>query len=552
MHDIFLSYSREDQSKARQFADALEGEGLKVWWDVTLRLGEAYDEVIEQALRDASAVIVLWSTRSVASRWVRAEATLADRNKSLVPVMIETCERPIMFELTQTAELSHWRGDRSDRAWRAFVAEVLETAQAKRAATAREPLAAAPAPLPPAGVHGEAPSIAVLPFANRSGLAEDDVFSVGMVEDVISALSQGVNVRVIASSATARFRSGAIHDLAAMARSLGVRYVLEGNLRRSGQSLRVTSQLVDAAYGTILWTQRFDRPLSELSTLQEALVLEVAANLNVQVSRLEMERALRKPAQMTAWEAVTRASSAYRQFTGTSILDSVEEAKRAIAIAPDYGLAHAMLAMAEAVLYSNFTPDDPAEIRRIRKGIDTALGLDRDNALVLATVAHAFNFLGLPADALRHAERAAHQSPGAATAHGVWGGACVLLNRSDEAIGHFDDEIRASPGAPTHYASYAWRANAHIRAGRWSDAMAALDRALDQNPHFAGALVYKAILSDRDGLADEARTWFARTREADPSTPLDLAELRLRRFFAGAPQIEEIAARFKKLWLATD
>jgi hypothetical protein len=122
--DIFLSYNREDQLIARRFADAFAALGFEVWWDVTLRAGQAYDEVTESALRGAKAVVVLWSKRSVASRWVRAEATLGDRNGTLLPAMIEECERPVMFELTQTANLSQWDGSDDDPAWLAFVEDV--------------------------------------------------------------------------------------------------------------------------------------------------------------------------------------------------------------------------------------------------------------------------------------------------------------------------------------------------------------------------------------------------------------------------------------------
>lgn len=122
--DIFLSYNREDASRAKQFADALEAEGFCVWWDATLRSGETYDVVTETALDEARAVVVLWSPNSVNSRWVRAEATEADRARKLVPAMIAPCKRPIMFELTQTAELSHWKGERSDKAWQAFVSDL--------------------------------------------------------------------------------------------------------------------------------------------------------------------------------------------------------------------------------------------------------------------------------------------------------------------------------------------------------------------------------------------------------------------------------------------
>ncbi|HEX3422686.1 MAG TPA: TIR domain-containing protein [Sphingomicrobium sp.] len=122
--DIFLSYARHDRASARIFAECLGEEGFRVWWDASLHSGETFDEVIEQRLRDAKAVVVLWSPRSVASRWVRAEATLADRRNKLVPAIIEACDRPIVFELTHTAELSEWHGDRSDPRWRTFVEDL--------------------------------------------------------------------------------------------------------------------------------------------------------------------------------------------------------------------------------------------------------------------------------------------------------------------------------------------------------------------------------------------------------------------------------------------
>jgi Tol biopolymer transport system component len=124
MADLFISYSREDQGIARRFAEGFEHAGLTVWWDQSLNPGEAFDQVTEQALEEARAVIVLWSKASVSSRWVRAEATQANATGMLVPVMVEPCKRPIMFELTHTADLSHWKGNQDDPAWQAFVAGV--------------------------------------------------------------------------------------------------------------------------------------------------------------------------------------------------------------------------------------------------------------------------------------------------------------------------------------------------------------------------------------------------------------------------------------------
>lgn len=122
--DIFISYSREDRAAAQLFAECLERERFAVWWDAALQSGETFDEVIEAELKSAKAVVVLWSPRSVASRWVRAEATLADRRNKLAPVIIEPCDRPLIFELTHTTDLSRWNGEASDPRWRRFVQDL--------------------------------------------------------------------------------------------------------------------------------------------------------------------------------------------------------------------------------------------------------------------------------------------------------------------------------------------------------------------------------------------------------------------------------------------
>ena len=136
--DIFISYSREDRPAARHFAKCFADEGFAVWWDATLQAGETFDEVIERELKAARAVVVLWSPRSVQSRWVRAEATLADRSGKLVPAIIEKCDRPIIFELTHAADLADWTGDTTDSRWQAFV-EDLRSVIKKNSAEAAAP-----------------------------------------------------------------------------------------------------------------------------------------------------------------------------------------------------------------------------------------------------------------------------------------------------------------------------------------------------------------------------------------------------------------------------
>jgi hypothetical protein len=146
--DIFLSYSREDRAAAKHFAESFAREGFTVWWDAALRSGQTFDEVIERELRAAKAVVVLWSPRSVASRWVRAEATLADRRNKLVPAIIEACDRPIIFELTHAADLADWTGDTSDSRWQTLVSDLRRLVGGGDEAAAAPPKAAEPAPEP--------------------------------------------------------------------------------------------------------------------------------------------------------------------------------------------------------------------------------------------------------------------------------------------------------------------------------------------------------------------------------------------------------------------
>jgi len=185
--DIFISYSREERQAARHFAESFAQEGFAVWWDAALRSGETFDEVIERELRAAKAVVVLWSPRSVASRWVRAEATLADRANKLVPVIIESCSLPIIFELTQAADLANWTGDTGDTRWQTLVSDLRRLVEPHKdqaeAHPVPQPVAKVPQPPVPSsptpaairnGATGNAPSADELMAAlDRVGKARE-------------------------------------------------------------------------------------------------------------------------------------------------------------------------------------------------------------------------------------------------------------------------------------------------------------------------------------------------------------------------------------------
>ena len=528
--DIFLSYNREDQACAKVFAEAFAAQGFKVWWDVGLRTGEAYDEVTEMALRTAKAVVVLWSKKSVVSRWVRAEATLADRNRTLVPCMIEPCERPIMFELTQTAELGHWQGDAGDSAWRSFLSDVYRfvakggPAPASTAPASADP-AVASAPAVQAAAqggkpHGVRPSVAILPFTNRSTERADEVFAGGMGEDIAAALSLGRGLKVISQGATAAYRKNT-SDLRTIGQELGAKYMLEGNVRRVGASLRVTAQLVEADNGAILWTQKFDRPLTELADLQEELVSEVAANLGVQILKVEMERALRKPGDITAWEAVMRSWAAYSRVTPESVTVAVAEARRAVSLAPDYAVARATLSMGLSMHYQQTGYRDGALIDEALEHAETALALNPNHATVLFQVVNTFGNVKRFAEALPLAERAVDLNPSLIDARQALAICLNHFERYEETLAQLAEGDRLSPRAFQQILSLGHRCWALYGLGRLDEALEVVTQYVRLDPSFRFALMTHPVFLQALGRTAEAQEAIGRIRKAEPREGLD-------------------------------
>ncbi|MEQ1782620.1 MAG: TIR domain-containing protein [Hyphomonadaceae bacterium] len=524
MTDIFLSYNREDQARAKLFAEAFERHGFKVWWDVGLKTGEAYDQVTEKALREAKAVVVLWSKRSVESRWVRAEATLADRNKTLVPCMIEPCERPIMFELTQTAELMHWQGDASDAAWRSFLSDVYRFVAKDSPVPMNAPSVEAPAVAPGTKLTGRPqsarPSLAILPFTNRSAAASDEVIASGMGEDIAAALSLGRGLRVISQSATVAFYKN-MSDLRLIGRELGARYILEGNVRRVSQTLRVTAQLVEAESGAILWAQKYDRPLAELAELQEDLVDELAAQLGVQVKKVEMERALQKPGDITAWEAVMRSAAAYAQLTPEGISLAVMEARRAVSLAPDYAVARGSLAMALAFLYQHTGYRDQPLIAEALVHAEEALKLNASHAPVMVQVAYTLQQAQRYSEANELARRAVELHPRNMGAHQVLASMLIHYARFDEALAHLAQTERVASSPLQRLATLSHKCWALYGLGRLDEAYEAVSEAVQIDPSGVFQLMTRPVFLQAMGRTEEAKDMLSRMRKAAPGKELD-------------------------------
>jgi len=339
-----------------------------------------------------------------------------------------------------------------------------------------------------------------------------------MVEDLTDALATCGELRVVASSVIARFAGASGVDIDGLVRQLGVRYLLEGNVRRVGTTLLVTAQAIDATVGAILWSQRFECPLDRLATLQEELVMDVARHLQVQTTRLEIERSLRKPADLTAWEGVMRVIACARHLTGPSLMTAIREARNAVQAAPDYAPAQAFLAMAEAIFYDFVIDYDGSEVDRIRTVAEKALTLDADHPQVLYATTNAFASIGLHQEAMKTAQHGLRVQPNFYLIYNAAGRACTLLDRCDEAIAHFDREQELAPGHVMTWISELWRAVAHVRADRWERAEEVYDGLISSHPDQIGPNVGKAVVARKLGRLDDSRVAWDRLRRIDPDS----------------------------------
>lgn len=265
-----------------------------------------------------------------------------------------------------------------------------------------------------------------------------------------------------------------------------------------------------------------------------------------------MARALKKPDDLTAWEAVSRAFASFRQLDPRSLSLGVEEATKAVAIAPDYGVAHAMLAVTSALRYRMQSPDDPAVVQRITQSIDRALAIDPENPAVLTYVAQALNMIGRPQDGLPRAERAIRTAPGFGYAHFVCAVACTQLNRFEEALRHLDADLKWSPVSPLEFANPLYRAAAYIGIGNWNLALAALDRLITIDADASFSYLYKALVLDQMGNDSEARAMMLRARQAEPTAQQDLWALGIERTFQNFAGQGDLLASFRRLWAMTE
>jgi adenylate cyclase len=376
----------------------------------------------------------------------------------------------------------------------------------RKSADGKPRVAAPPLSLP------DKPSIAVLAFENLSGEPEQDYFADGIVEEIITALSRVKWLFVIARNSSFAYRGRRV-DVKQIGAELGVRYVLQGSVRKSGSRVRINGQLVDASAGLQIWADRFDGELADVFDLQDQVTMRVVGEISPKLEEAEIERALRKPTDnLDAYQCHMRGMAGFYRLTEEGNREGLAQFYRAIDIDPNFASAVAMAARSyaqrKAFGWPQLRSDESAEVERLAR---RAASLGKDDAVVLtmAGIALAYSLADLEGgESLIN--RAVSLNPNLASAWFFSGWVKVLLGDSAAALERLARAMRLSPQDPNMYNMHTATAAAHFIAGNYHQAMSSAAAAVENQPNFVLANSLLAASAGHCGDASTARNALAR------------------------------------------
>jgi TolB-like protein len=362
------------------------------------------------------------------------------------------------------------------------------------------------------------PSIAVLPFANMSGDPEQEYFADGISEDIITGLSKLRWFFVIARNSSFTYKGKAV-DVKRAARELGVRYVLEGSVRKGGNRVRITAQLIDAATGNHIWADRYDGDLTDVFALQDEITKKVVAAIEPKLLEAEGIRSQnRSPEDLGAWDMVIHANSLFWRLTKDEGEAAIAMLRRAVERYPNYAPAQSMLAFMILVQsYLGWSVSERESLVKQAGGLATrAAVLDDSDPWAHLALGYVAYTMRRTDEAVEQFHRALDLNPNFAAAHGYLGLALALDGQSDQAIVHLKQAILMSPHDPQNTVFNMGLAGSHYLAGRYNEAIGFARTALQQRHGWTGAhRIYVASLAQA-GQTDEARAALARLKELHP------------------------------------
>ena len=364
----------------------------------------------------------------------------------------------------------------------------------------------------------EKPSIAVLPFDNLSGDPEQGYFADGMVEEIITALSRTRWLFVIARNSSFTYKGRAV-DIKQVGRELGVRYVLEGSVRKAASRVRITGQLIDATTGAHLWAERFDGGLDDVFELQEEVTRSVVGAIAPKLEQAEIERAKRKPTEhLDAYDYYLRGIASLHLLTRESNADALQLFYKAIELDPEFASAYGMAALCAVMRKANgWMADREQETVETERLALKAVDLGRDDAVALSLGGEALAFVvGNYNSGAALIDRALGLNPNLATAWLFSGWVRADLGDTETALQHLATAIRMSPVDPFMFDMLNAVAVAHLLAGRFEEASSWAERSLREKPDFLASLRFAAASYAHAGRTEDAQKVVSRILALDP------------------------------------
>jgi adenylate cyclase len=370
----------------------------------------------------------------------------------------------------------------------------------------------------PALALPDKPSIAVMPFANLSGDPEQDYFADGMVEEIITALSRIRWLFVIASNSSFTYKGQAI-DVRQVGRELGVRYVLKGSVRKAGDRVRITAQLIDALTGTHLWADRFDGSLEDVFDLQDQVASSVAGVIEPTLQAAETARSAGRPtSDLAAYDLYLRAIATFFPITKERIVEALGLLEQAIALDQIYGPALSWAAMCQLLLITNGWSEEPETSRRKASDLARrALEIAHNDPGILAQAALVLGNFGEDIGAMIGlVDRALALNPSFARGWQVSGYLRLFAGQPDLTIEHVETSLRLSPREPVGLALHSMGI-AYFFKREFGQAAAKLVLSIQDHPGFSSSYRFLAACYGHMGLLNEAQEIVRRLREIAPS-----------------------------------
>lgn len=511
MARVFLSYARDDALNAQKLARALGEAGHEVWWDFHLHGGSRFSNEIERALKDSQAVVVLWTAASVTSAWVQDEAAEGRDSGRLVPVVLDDTKPPLGFRQFQCVDLAEWNAEGLTAPLHNLIIAIAKIASEDQGdGETMSPVESAP---PPPSI-----SICVLPFMNISDDAEQEYFSDGITEDIITDLSKVSSLEVVARNTAFTFK-GKAFDVKEVARTLDVSHVVEGSVRKAGSRVRISAQLIAGDTGRHLWAERYDRDLTDIFAIQDEISHAIVEALQLKLlpeEKLAIEE--RGTSNAEAYRIYLMARQQWvRGLTGDVKRDEaiVRICQQVVKLDQNYAQAWALMALAQAELRFWHGREEDA-----LPAAERALAINSELPEALCVKAHYLEDQGKEAGAISLIDTALRIGPESWEVNREAARMLYRQGRAAEAIPYFEKAVGLmnsdfhNPVMLISCYTAVGEAEAANRAARLT--LERAERALAQDPTNGPAIANGAFALATLGEADRAREWIERGLLLDP------------------------------------